>query len=201
MLFQLKGLVEKYAKDKTKEKALKAVEEGFRESKTGVCPYCGEKKEVSRLFFYKLLKEKGSHPQIFPYEATGICEECAYVLYLLSTLTYTPRFFASTKTELVEIESEEQLKDIPPMGVVVFSYAKGNRLPSIFTPVVSPLPRISLTLNVVAGSEWFFFHVPTRELLKDYEGYSLKAKALRSLKKYVSKEEVYELGERKRQMA
>ncbi len=185
MLKKLKGLVETYAKEKTKEKALKSLSANFRDTYTAPCPFCGETAPLSRRYILSLLKEKASHPNVFGAETSGICEECGYTLYLLSTLTYTPRFFASTEDRIVEIEKEEDLAEIPPMSVVVYSYAKGNRLPTVMIPVPSPAPDKSITLNVIAGTEWFLFPLPKGELLSELEGYLLKARVLRSLKKYL----------------
>ena len=190
MVKLLRPLVNAYATDKTKRKALKSLEESFRGTFEEVCPFCGEKKEVSGYYVFAMLKEKGqSHPQLLSTDAPWICRECAYTVYLLPTLRKMPRFFACDGKELVEIERGEDLDRIPPMSVVIFFLSRGNRFPAIFTAVPSPAPRRSITLNVVKGGECLLLNFTKEGLLAVQESGrpSFRSVVVKSIADYFKK--------------
>lgn len=198
MIKLLRPLVNAYATDKAKKKALKSLEENFCRTFEEVCPFCGEQADVSGYYVFAMLKEKGqSHPQLLSTDSPWICRECAYTTYLLPTLQKTPRFFACDGKELVEIEKEEDIDRIPPMSVVIFFLSKGNRFPAVFFAVPSPDPGRSITLNVVKGGEWFLIHYTRGRFLsvQERERPSLRSVVVRSIVEYFKKNSLKEVQE------
>jgi len=184
MLKKFRGFLLECLKPAQARHSERMVEGYFREgTERGVCAFCGEEDEVSHYFLALTLMEKASHPALFQGEGP-VCRGCAFVLHAVGKVTGVPYVFFTTNEERsLPLESVRDLNRIKPMDAVFYIQFKDQRLPGLLRCLPSPVPEKSLTLNVVRGGGYVFFHVTPQDLETPSEGRDLRGLVLRGLLK------------------
>jgi hypothetical protein len=179
---KFRGFLLECLRDKQVRDSEEKVELYFGEgTQRGVCAFCGDEDEVSHRFLALMLREKTSHPALLQGDGP-VCGTCAFVLHAVGKVTGIPYFFFTTNEErAVPLESVEDLRKAKPMDAVFFVFRKGQRLPTLFRCIPSPLPERSITLNVINEAEYQFFHATPGELKSSPEGRDFRSMILRSL--------------------